>query len=123
MNNLNTDTETTRDLRPDEDGLPGHIRDYMETYIKLTVAKTTQKSADFAAIGATGMLGLMFFLLIMLFVGVGFALWLGDVLQNAKAGYFIVAGAYALLSLIIIGFRNQLMFPFIRNYIVKKAYD
>jgi hypothetical protein len=57
-----------------------------------------------------------------LFLGIALGLWIGNFLENMVAGFAIVAGVYALLALLVIGLRKNVIQPFIRNSIIKKTY-
>jgi hypothetical protein len=58
-----------------------------------------------------------------LLAGIGLSLYLGKLLQDAAAGYFIVAGFYLFLVIVFYLLRKQIVFPFIRDFIVRKIYD
>jgi hypothetical protein len=68
---------------------------------------------------STVFLGLFF--LIFLFIAIGF--WLGDVLESRAAGFFCVAGFFALMIVLIFALRKKVIVPAIRNMIIKKVYE
>jgi hypothetical protein len=113
MDNLNTNAAN----------LANHVQDIAQTYYELArinVAQAGSKAVSRAII---------FFLLaglvlcILLLAGIGLSLLLGNVLQNAAAGYFIVASFYLVLVILLFLLRRKIVFPFIRNFIVRKIYD
>lgn len=68
-------------------------------YYKLRTFKTVTKGAislvNFLVLG-------IFLLLVLLFLSIGIALWLNNVLKNSYAGYFIVAGFYIVIMLLLV---------------------
>ena len=73
-------------------------------YYKLRTFKTVTKGAislvNFLVLG-------IFLLLVLLFVSIGIALWLNNVLENSYAGYFIVAGFYIVIMLLLVIFGKK----------------
>ncbi|RYF97961.1 MAG: phage holin family protein [Chitinophagaceae bacterium] len=100
-----------------------HATDYAETYYKLSMLKLTEKTsaAGSGMIAAIILAVLAFF--VLLFIGMGLSWWIGGMLENMIAGYFIVAGIYLLLILCIVLMRKSVIDPFFRNFIVKKIYE
>lgn len=113
MDNLNTNAAN----------LANHVQDIAQTYYEL--ARINVAQAGSKAISRA----IIFFLLaglvlcILLLAGIGLSLLLGKVLQNAAAGYFIVASLYLVLVILLFLLRKKIVFPFIRNFIVRKIYD
>ncbi len=99
------------------------IGDYVETYFKLSVLKTTDKASGFASVSIMGIIVCFLSFCVLFFLGIGVALWAGELLNNVKAGYFIVAGFYILVTVVLIAFREQLLLPMVRNFIIKKVYE
>jgi hypothetical protein len=110
-------------LKAKAEHLTEHVKEYVETYFKLGVIKITDKATGFAAVSIMGILVCFLSLCILFFLGIGVALWLGEVMNNLKAGYFIVAGFYILVTVILIASRESLLFPFVRNFIIRKVYE
>ena len=113
MDNLNTKATN----------LANHVQDIAQTYYELArinVAQAGSKALSRAII---------FFLLgglilcILLLAGIGLSLLLGNLLKNAAAGYFIVASFYLVLVIVFYLLRKRIVFPFIRDFIVRKIYD
>tara|TARA_R100001480_G_C4676196_1_gene174206 strand:+ start:112 stop:528 length:417 start_codon:yes stop_codon:yes gene_type:complete len=73
-------------------------------YYKLRTFKTVTKGAislvNFLVLG-------IFLLLVLLFLSIGIALWLNNVLENSYAGYFIVAGFYIVIMLLLVIFGKK----------------
>ena len=111
------------DIKTQTDSLAEKIGLYMETYLKLFGITATKRATGIASLGIITVFILFLCMFILFFLGIGVALWVGEALDNEKAGYFIVAAFYVLCMLIILIFRKDLIFPFIRNYIIKKVYE
>jgi hypothetical protein len=100
-----------------------HVGQYVETYLKLTAVKATDKASGFASISIIGVLICFLSFCILFFIGIGAALWIGQSLNNAIAGYFIVAGFYIFITILVMVFREKIITPWIRNFIIKKIYE
>ncbi len=103
--------------------LAEHVAGYAETYVKLGVVNATEKATVVATVSLTAVLLLFFFMFVLLFSGVGIALWVGEALQDAKVGYFCVASFYLLCALIFLALRKKFIFPFVRDQIIRKVYE
>ena len=94
--------------------------DYLETRIDLVKLKTVDKSSDVlssAAAAVTIALAILFFLLM---ASIGVAIYVGYLINSLYAGFFIVAGFYALLIFILYAGRKQWIKMPVYNSIVKK---
>ena len=74
------------------EGLIDHVEALSETYVKLVVANAAQKGVVIAAGVINAILISLFTVFVLLFAAAGLAWWLGDILNNRAAGFFIVAG-------------------------------
>lgn len=103
--------------------LADHVEDMAETFYRLTILNVTQKATTIASativIIAVSILGLI----TLLFLGIALSWWLGDLLNNRTVGFLLGAGFFFVVLLIIIMMRKKIVFPYIRNLIVKKVYD
>jgi hypothetical protein len=115
--------EEARTVKSTAESLTDHVSDYVETYLKLTVVNATQKATGVASVSITGILLLLFLTFVLFFSGIGFSLWLGDSMNNVKSGFFIVSGVYLFLGLLIYLLRRKIIFPFVRNTIIRKVYE
>ena len=111
------------ELKNKAENLTDHVSDYIETYVKLTVVNATQKVTGVASVSLIAILVTFFFMFVFMFVGVGASIWLGEVLDNMKAGYFIVGGFYLVCAFIVILVRKKIVFPYVRNQIIRKVYE
>lgn len=94
--------------------------DYLETRIDLVKLKTIDKSSDVlssAAAAVTIAIALLFFLLM---ASIGLSIYIGLLLNNLYFGFFVMAGFYLLLVIILYAARKQLIKMPVYNSIVKK---
>ena len=100
-----------------------NARDIVETSYKLLVLKVVDKATRIlsSALAAITFFVIGFF--VVLFLGIGTAIWIGEALENMKAGYFITAGIFIVVILIIYLLRKKIVFPALRDSIIKKFYE
>lgn len=110
------------ELKTNAANLKSHVGDYVKTYVELTKAKATQGASNAAAGAAIGIASFLFAFFFLFFVSFGLGWWLGDLLENVAAGFFIVAGVYLLFIALIFMLRKKVIVPFIRNTIISKVY-
>jgi len=103
--------------------MPRDVSDLVETYVALAKANVTQKVADAASSSVTGILVAVLAFLTILFGSFALAWWLGQLISSTVGGFLIVAGIYGLFTALLIAFKEQFLYPIIRNKIVKKVYE
>ncbi|MDF2383811.1 phage holin family protein [Nostoc ellipsosporum NOK] len=103
--------------------LVDHLEDIADTYYRLTIINVTQKATNVASsmVVAVMVCGLSMF--VLMFLGVALGVWLGDMIQSRSGGFLLAAAVYLLGTLIILAMRKKIIYPFIRNFIVRKVYD
>jgi small-conductance mechanosensitive channel len=111
------------ELKERADDLMDHAGDYIETYYKLGLLKVTEKSTAAGSAIIAALLLAILSIFFILFIGLGLAWWIGDMLDSIIAGYFIVAGIYLLIIICVIMMRKKMIDPFLRNFLVKKIYE
>jgi len=115
--------DINEDIKNNAESLTKNIFDYADTYYKLTVIKATDKATGIAA-GAFAAFSVLFLgIFVILFLGISLAIWLGELVNNQALGYLIVAGFFLLMILILVIMRKKIIFPMIRNIIIKKLYE
>jgi uncharacterized membrane protein YqjE len=110
------------ELKTKVSDLAEHTGDLLDTWYRLAVIKATKKGTKIASAAITLLVIAFFALCVLLFIGVGLAVWLGT-MMNAALAYFIVAAFYLLLIACFWGLRKKLVFPLIRDFLVRKIYD
>lgn len=94
----------------------------IETYRDLVTLKIVEQTSRGASISIFGIILLIFIIFVLLFLGAGAAWWVGESLNNMKAGFFIVSGTYALLFVILLMGKKYFV-PGIRNLIIRLIYE
>lgn len=107
----------------ESEGLAEHIEGFSETFLKLTYVNITQKGINIASGMLNTLVVYVVGVFVLLFAATGVAWWLGDIMNNHAAGFFAVAGFFLIMILFIILFRKKIIFPFIRNSMVRKVYE
>jgi len=103
--------------------LVGAVSDWIETYRNLITLRVVEHASQGASIGALGALTLLVIIFILFFLGLGSAWWMGEKLENMKAGFFIVGGIYSAVLIVILIMAKKILIPGIRNLIIKKIYE
>jgi hypothetical protein len=111
------------DLKTKTANLAHHIQDIAQTYYDLARINVAQAASKAVARAIVFLILAWLLLCVFLLAGVGLAIILGKMVHNAAAGYFIVAGIYLFIVVILFLLRKKMVFPFIRNFIVRKIYD
>lgn len=123
MRQKTEDIQYTELKDPDaSDNLADNVMDFLETYYKLTLVNLTDKASGVASSVVTFMAIFIIGIFVVLFIGLAVGVWLGQLLNSTIAGYFLVAGLFLLIILLIWLFRRKLMTGF-RNFIIRKVYE
>lgn len=106
-----------------QDNLVDAAGDLVETYRNLITVRVIEHTSLGASVSILGIVTLFVIVFVLLFCGVGVAWWIGDSMDNMKAGFFIVGGFYGIVLAIILLTANRLLIPSLRNLIIKKIYE
>ena len=92
--------------------------DLGRTHIELFKLKAVDKSADVASsiVANIGVLVVLFLFITILSIGI--SLWIGEILGKTYYGFFIVAGAYGVITLALQLFKKQLLKMPVNNSII-----
>jgi len=82
--------------------------DYVKISIQLMRLKTIDKIAIVGSSFIASMIMILFFLLFFLFFNLGLGLLLGELTGKVYIGFFIVAGFYCVIALILLLFKKYL---------------
>jgi hypothetical protein len=113
----------TEQLKTNSHGITKDVGDLVDTYIALAKVNVTQKAATAASASAGVILMAVLAIFVVLFAALGLAWWIGQLLSSMIAGFLIVAGFFGLLLILFIAFKEQFLYPIVRNKIVKKVYE
>ena len=99
------------------------VGNLVDTYRNLLTIRMVEKASQGASLSIVSIIMLLVAVFILLFLGLGSAWWVGEELQNMKAGFFIVGGVYTTILAIILILAKKTLIPGIRNLIIKKIYE
>jgi Putative Actinobacterial Holin-X, holin superfamily III len=103
--------------------LLGHAEELADTYYKLALLNVTQKAANVTSAGITMIIVCIAAIFILLFGGFALSWWLGDVVKSRASGFLLGAGFFLIVMLVVVLLRKKIIFPFIRNLIIRNIYD
>ncbi len=96
------------------------FKSYVNTLYELYLFKTVQKISSGVSTILVLVIVTVLTLFLLAFASIGTALWLNELLENSFYGFFIVAGFYALLVLVIYALRKKGIRRSIQNTIVSE---
>ena|SRR6188472_4413290 len=96
------------------------VEAYIKTNVELIKLRTIDKLSAVIASLASGVVLLILFSFFFLMVNIGLAIWLGQVMGQVYYGFFLIAGIYALLSIILFMVRNSIIKNPIINSIISQ---
>lgn len=99
------------------------VGNWVETYRNILTLRVVEHASEGASISILGVVALLFSVFILLFIGLGSAWWVGEAMDNMKAGFFIVGGFYATLLVVMMAIAKKILLPGLRNLIIKKIYE
>lgn len=91
---------------------------YSKTTIELMRLVAISKTADLLSLITAGLVITIITGVFAVFMNIGVAMWLGEVLGKPYYGYFIVGGFYGLLALLLIVLRKSLIIRPVNNAII-----
>jgi apolipoprotein N-acyltransferase len=62
-------------------------------------------------------------LFVLLFSGLGFSWWIGRAINNMVGGFFIVAGIYIFLIVLVFLLYKKYLAPVVRNFLIARIYE
>jgi len=106
------------DLKKSAANLTDKATTYVNTFIEHARVSTTIKATNVVSESLAVIFVTCFFIFSLLFVGIGAGLLIGHTMNNIEAGFFIVAGAYLLIGLILLLCKKQITMP-LKNFLVR----
>lgn len=97
--------------------------DLIETKKDVIIIKFVESSTKAASLTILGAISLVTAALILLFLGLGCAWWIGNYFGSITIGFFIVGGVFILLLLLLIALSKGTILPGIRNQIIRNLYE
>lgn len=93
--------------------------EYAKTSLELVKLKTLDKATDIVSSAVPNSIVIVLLAIFLLFLNLGMALWLGDILGKSFLGFFIVAAFYVVIGLIIHFFMHKKIKSLVGNYFIK----
>jgi len=116
-----------KDSTPEEKArlelLAGHVLEYLDTRWDLIMLTLTEKALAAISNLVTGLMWALFGGIALLFACIGWAIWLGERLGNPAAGFFIVAGVFLLLLVIVLIFARTYIRTVVTDAVLKSIQD
>lgn len=101
--------------------LLGKATEYGKTSLELAKLKAIDKTADVVSTFMPGSVVFVLIAVFMLFLNLGLAFWLGDILGKTWFGFFLVAAFWGFIGLVVCLFMRKWLKKLICNYIIKQA--
>jgi hypothetical protein len=98
----------------------GHM---IETYRDLLTLTVVENVTLGISASIVGVLSLAFGCFVILFAALGAAWWIGEAMNNMKAGFFIAGTGFLLILAVILALARNTLMPFIQNMVIKKIYE
>jgi hypothetical protein len=105
----------------ENDSLVDEVEQFVKTKTELYTLKVTAKVADIISSLLSRLVILMLVLIVLFMLSMALALWIGDLVGQPYAGYLIVAGSGAVLTLLLYFFRYRLLRKPVMNSIIEQA--
>ncbi len=95
--------------------------DYGQTSFRLVKLKTLSKASDVASTSLSRLVVLIFAFSFVLFMSLGLAIWIGDILGKGYYGFLVVGGFYGLIGIFIHLFLQKWIKKILDDYIVEQV--
>ena len=110
-------------LKDKTSDLINHAEEVADTWYKLALVNVTEKAANITSAGITMVIVCIAGVFVLLFVGFALSWWLGDVLESRVVGFLLGAAFFLMVMIVVLLLRKKIIFPFIRNLIIRNIYD
>ncbi len=94
--------------------------DYLETRLDLLKLQAVNKSSDVTSSVVSRMIILLMVSFAVFILNMGLALWVGELLGKVYLGFFVIAGFYMLVGLLLHLFRRTWLKEPVSSLIIKK---
>jgi len=105
------------------ESLIDRVKSYVETRIDLLRLKAIDKSSSFLSLLISMIIVILIGFIFIMMLSIGVALLIGHLLGNTYYGFFIVAGFYLVVALLIFSFRKKWLKEPIANSMIKNLMD
>jgi hypothetical protein len=98
----------------------GHMIEAYRDLTTLTVVENLTRGISVSVVGIVSMVVTCFTLL---FGALGLAWWIGEEMNNMKAGFFIAGSVFLLLLIVVLLLARKTLMPWIQDMAIKKIYE
>jgi fatty acid desaturase len=95
--------------------------EYGKTSFELLRLKTLEKATDIVSSLVPQSIAIMLIVSFILFLNLGIALWLGDILGKLFWGFFVIAAFYILAGIVIHFFMHNWIKKLVSDYFIKRV--
>ena len=101
-----------------------YATEYLEARWNLGILNASEKTATTLSSLVAGIIVGIFGIIVLLFLSLGVAWMIGDAMNNYPAGFFIVAGFYAIVGIILYSIRDKFIkVPLVNSFIKNLYYE
>ena len=94
--------------------------DYLETRVDLFKLEAVNKTSEIISTLVSKVVIIVVLVMFIIMLNIGVAMWIGSLMENSYAGFFIVAGFYGLVAIIVFATREKILKTPISNQLIKK---
>lgn len=98
------------------------LKDYADTRLKLFKLQGINKASGYFSSAITIVILSILFITVILCITVGLALVIGESLGEAYYGFFIMAGIYLIIGLVLFAVRGKVLKSPISNKLIKELF-
>lgn len=98
------------------------VKSYLETRTELIKLKAIDKISSIASSVGSLIIVVMIGIIFLSLLNIGIALWLGELLGKVYYGFFVLAGFYGIIGLVLYSSREKIIKTPIINSMVKKLH-
>lgn len=103
--------------------LSRHVMEYIDTRWELIQLNLGERGLAAATTLVSGLLLTFFGGIILVFVSIGGAIWIGQKLQNPAVGFFIMAGFFTVLMALALFFARNYIRTYITTMVLESIKD
>jgi hypothetical protein len=95
--------------------------DYGKTSFQLVKLKTLSKTSDITSTYLSRLVVLILAFSFILFMSLGLAIWIGELLGKSYFGFFVVGAFYGLIGILIHCFLHKWLKKILNDYIIEQV--
>ncbi|HMJ71586.1 MAG TPA: hypothetical protein VK508_21975 [Cyclobacteriaceae bacterium] len=95
----------------------------IETYRDLMTLTVVENITRGVSVSVVGIISLATSCFVVLFGALGLAWWIGEEMNNMKAGFFIAGSVFLLLLIVVLLIARKTLLPWIQDMVIKSIYE